>query len=540
MKFKIDKKEESIEERLNLFEYLKENNYSNNFIAALVNGKLEDLNYKISNKDDIHLINRFSNIGKKIYSSSLSMILILAAKKVIGDKKVIVQYSIGDGIYISFEDFEITHEEVKNLEIEMRNIIEKNISITKERVSTAVAKTLFAAEGYQEKIDLIDSLNEDYVDLYLVEGRAFSFDKVLVSNTSFLADFNLVPYHPGLVIIFPNNEEDKNPVFKEQVSISKLHNRSKKWTELMDIEYAGSLNKIILEDKMDKLIQINEAYYNIQLTNCAKKIVNNDMRIVMLAGPSSSGKTTTAKKLAIQLAALGANANVISTDDYFVDRDKTPTNKFGEKEFESLRAIDFKKLDIDLINLLEGEEVELPTFNFLTGKNIKSDRKIKLSKNNVLIVEGIHSLNPKLSPSIPEKDKFKIYVSALSQINIDSHNRISSSDSRLIRRIVRDKNFRGYEAEETLENWDNVRAGEREYIFPYQEHADFYLDTSMLYEFNALKNLAIKNLNTVKKESPYYYKAEDLKSLLDNFLPIDDLSIVSKDSILREFIGYEG
>lgn len=304
----------------------------------------------------------------------------------------------------------------------------------------------------------------------------------------------------------------------------------------MGIKYAGSLNKAVLEGKMDNLILVNETFYNNQLAQCAKDIIDKNMQIVLIAGPSSSGKSTTAKKLAIQLAVYGKNTFIISTDNYFIDRDKTPINKYGQKDFENVKAIDLDLLNEDLLELLEGEEIELPSFNFIKGKREKSDKTIKLDEG-ILIIEGIHSLNPILSKYIPQKNKYKIYVSALTQINIDSHNRISSSDARLIRRIVRDKNYRGYDPIETIESWDNVRRGEREYIFPFQENADFYMDTSLIYEFNALKNEAMEALDTIDKSSKYYYKANDLKKLLSHFIGIDDLSTITKDSILREFIG---
>lgn len=537
MNLKINKKECEFEAGISIFENIDGLNNDYNYLAAIVNGKIEDLNYIIDKKDNIELISRYSNIGKKIYSSSLSLILIMAVKKLMPDKKVNIEYSIGDGLYISIDNYSISHREVKEIEIEMRKIIEDNIKLNKETISSNIAISLFKSEGYDEKIDLIESLNLESVDVYVVDGKVFSFDKVLVPYSSFLDKFKIIAYHPGIVISFPVKEGEPSPEFKEQVNISKVYTNSKKWTELMGIEYAGDLNKTILNNKMDNLILVNETYYNNQLAQCAKQIVDEDMQIVMIAGPSSSGKSTTAKKLAIQLAVYGKNSYVLSTDDYFIDRDKTPLNEYGEKDFESLNAIDLKRLNEDLLDLLEGVEVELPSYNFLTGKSEKSDKKIKLDNNNILIIEGIHSLNPRISKSIPEKNKFKIYVSALTQINIDSHNRISSSDSRLIRRIVRDNNFRGYNAEETLKVWDNVRRGERKYIFPYQENADFYMDTSLVYEFNALKSEAVKNLKTVDKNSEYFYKANDLISLLNNFIELEDLSVITRDSILREFIG---
>lgn len=537
MKFKFNNELIDLNESISIYEFINDKNENNKYLAAIVNGVVEDLHYVIKENDQIELISRYSNIGKKIYSSSLSLIFILAAKKVILDKKINVEYSLGDGLYISIEDHKIKHNEAKKIQEEMKKLVASNIEIKKERVSANIAISLFKSEGYEEKIELIETLNLEYVDLYLVEGKAFSFDKVLVPNTSFIDRFMIKSYYPGLIILYPIKENEAIPKFKEQVNLSRVYANSRYRTDLLKIKYAGNLNKAILNDKMENLIKVNETYYNNQLAKCARDIIERNMNIVMIAGPSSSGKSTTAKKLAIQLAVYGKNTFIISTDDYFIDRDKTPLNEFGEKDFESISSIDFKKFNEDLLDLLEGKEINLPSYNFLTGKSEISSRKVALEDNNILIVEGIHSLNPVLSKSVPEKNKFKIYVSALTQINIDSHNRISSSDARLIRRIVRDNNFRGYTTEETLKIWDNVRRGECRYIFPYQENADFYMDTSLLYEFNALKNQAIKDLSMVDKDSEYYYKALDLINLLNNFIAIDDLTVIARDSILREFIG---
>lgn len=536
MIYKIDGKEYNDKKNQSILQAIEKENSEKIYIAAIVNGQVKDLNHQISDNDEIYLVSKYSNIGKQIYSSSLSMILILAVKDVLGDVKINVEYSIGDGLYVSIKDHKVNRKEIDLIDQKMRESIAAANPIIKERVSSEIAINLFKAEGYTEKIELIETLDLDYVDIYIVGGRAFSFDKPLAPNTSFINKFRLIAYYPGIIIQYPSKKGDENHEFIEQVSLTKMYSSSKKWTELMGIKYAGNLNRAVLEGRMEDLILVNEAFYNNQLAKCAKDIINKNMQIVLIAGPSSSGKTTTAEKLAIQLAVYGKNTFIISTDDYFIDRDKTPINEFGHKDYENVKAIDLDKINEDLLDLLEGEEIELPSYNFIKGKREKSNKKIKLD-DGILIIEGIHSLNPLLSKYIPEKNKYKIYVSALTQINVDSHNRISSSDSRLIRRIVRDKNYRGYHPVETIESWDNVRRGERQYIFPFQENADFYMDTSLIYEFNALKNEAIEALDTIDRSSKCYYKAKDLKKLLTNFIGINDQSIITKDSILREFIG---
>lgn len=536
MNYKINDKEYESQENINILKAIETINQDKEYIAAIVNGYVVDLRYEILDGDEIILISKYSNTGKKIYSSSLSMILIIAVKEVLGDVNINVEYSIGDGLYISIEDHKVSRKETKLIYNKMLEISKAAIEIKKERVSKNVAISLYKSENYLEKLELIETLGLDYVDIYLVKGRVFSFDKPLVPDTSFIDQFNLILYYPGIIIQYPDKKGLGFPKFKEQVSLSKIYASSKKWTDLMEIKYAGNLNRTVLEGKMDNLILVNEAFYNKQLADCAADIIDKNMQIVLIAGPSSSGKSTTAEKLAIQLAVYGKNTFIISTDNYFIDRDKTPLNEFGQKDYENVNAIDLDKLNADLLDLLEGEEIELPSYNFISGKRERSNKKIKLDEG-ILIIEGIHSLNPLVSKYIPQKNKYKIYVSALTQINIDSHNRISSSDARLIRRIVRDKNYRGYDPVETIESRDNVRRGEKEYIFPFQENADFYMDTSLIYEFNALKNEAMDALNTIDETSKFYYKANDLKKLLSHFIGLDDLSIITRDSILREFLG---
>lgn len=508
------------------------------YIAAVVNDELVSLNTPVCKKDEIKLVETFSNTGRKIYADTVCLIFMLATNEIIPECKVNIEYSIGSGIYITADDNQFNQEILKKIEQEMYKIVRDKIDLNKEKVSKNVAITLFNNKGYTEKVELINSLNPEYVDLYLVDDKLFTFDNVLAANTSLTPHFKLINYYPGVILMIAENSQGKIPPFKEQVKISKIFSVSRKWTDTMDVSYAGKLNQYVLSGKMDYLIKVNETYYNNQLAHCAQKIINQeDLNIILIAGPSSSGKTTTAEKLAIQLGVYGKKTIVISSDDYFIDRDKTPINEMGIRDFESLEAIDLRKLNNDLLSLLEGNEIELPKYNFLTGKSEKSGRFVKFDDNHMIIIEGIHCLNPKLSALVPDKNKYKIYVSALTQVNIDSHNRISTSDSRLIRRIVRDENFRGHDCEKTLAMWENVRKGERKYIFPFQENADFYMDTSLVYEFNVLRDHALKHLKKIDTDSKYYVKSRQLIKLLNNFLSLKNTKIIPRDSILREFIG---
>ncbi|MSS76860.1 nucleoside kinase [Anaerococcus sp. AGMB00486] len=525
--------------KIYLFELVKElfPKSFRDYIIALVNEKIVDFNYKLRQDDDILLIKKDMPLAYSVYESTLTMLLIDALKSIY-NQTVVVEYSMSNCLYVRLEDKAISHEYISLLYNIIRNNIDKDISIVRKSVTKEIAIDIFRKQGDYSKIDLMKSIDKNKVDLYEFNGWFYNFSNLLLAKTSWIEEFEIISYYPGIMLNFKKINGILNK-FSEEVKLTRVYEQSKKWTKLLDINYASDLNKLVIDNKISTLIKVNEAYYNNQLADCAYDIIRSDMNIVMLAGPSSSGKTTTAKKLAIQLAVYGKNAYVISTDDYFLDRDNTPLDKYGNKDFESLNAIDLKAFNRDLQDLIEGKELKLPSYNFTKGIREMSDKKIKLDKKTVLIVEGIHALNPSLTSLIPEKNKYKVYVSVLSQINIEPHVRISSSENRLIRRIVRDNKFRSYDTEATLKVWSNVRRGEENYIFPYQNTADFYVDSSLLYEFNALKSYAIDALDQIKKDSDYYYMALKLRKVLSYFKSIEDTKIIADDSILREFIGDE-
>ncbi|MDY3006260.1 nucleoside kinase [Anaerococcus porci] len=525
--------------KIYLFELVKElfPKSFRDYIIALVNEKIVDFNYKLRQDDDILLIKKDMPLAYSVYESTLTMLLIDALKSIY-NQTVVVEYSMSNCLYVRLEDKAISHEYISLLYNIIRNNIDKDISIVRKSVTKEIAIDIFRKQGDYSKIDLMKSIDKNKVDLYEFNGWFYNFSNLLLAKTSWIEEFEIISYYPGIMLNFKKINGILNK-FSEEVKLTRVYEQSKKWTKLLDINYASDLNKLVINNKISTLIKVNEAYYNNQLADCAYDIIRSDMNIVMLAGPSSSGKTTTAKKLAIQLAVYGKNAYVISTDDYFLDRDNTPLDKYGNKDFESLNAIDLKAFNRDLQDLIEGKELKLPSYNFTKGIREMSDKKIKLDKKTVLIVEGIHALNPSLTSLIPEKNKYKVYVSVLSQINIEPHVRISSSENRLIRRIVRDNKFRSYDTEATLKVWSNVRRGEENYIFPYQNTADFYVDSSLLYEFNALKSYAIDALDQIKTDSDYYYMALKLRKVLSYFKSIEDTKIIADDSILREFIGDE-
>lgn len=522
-----------------LYEIIKEK-YPNNFkdyVLANVEGKIVDLNYKIFQDDKIDLIKKYTHIANLSYESTIALICMLAIEKIYKNKKVNIEYSVNNCLYLSVENFKILHKDIEKIKKEMENLIKEDFPIVKKTYKKSEALKIFKANDDLDKYNLLSSLDLDEINIYDVKDKFYFFTNYLCPKSSWIEDFDIIYYHPGILINYKKSENSKLLDFKEQINIPKIYERSKRWTNLLGINFASDLNELVINDKIESLVNVNETYYNNQLNKCAKDIIANNMNIVMLAGPSSSGKTTTAKKLAIQLAVLGKDAYVISTDDYFVDRNKTPLDENGNKDFESIDAIDLHSLNEDLLDLLEGKEVILPSFNFIKGIRTLSNKKIKMKDNTILIIEGIHALNPKLTDYIPEKNKYKIYVSVLTGINIDSTNRISSTETRLIRRIVRDNKYRGYDTLETLKSWDKVKLGEQKYIFPYQNRADFYVDSSLIYEYNALKKYAIECFKQVSKNSKYYYMVDRLENILSYFVEIENTKIIDDHSILREFIG---
>lgn len=522
-----------------LYEIIKEK-YPNNFkdyILANVNGKIVDLNYKIFQDDKIDLIKKYTHIANLSYESTIALICMLAIEKIYKNKKVNIEYSVNNCLYLSVENFKILHKDIEKIKKEMENLIKEDFPIVKKTYKKTEALKIFKKNDDLDKYNLLNSLDLNEINIYDVKDKFYFFTNYLCPKSSWIEDFDIIYYHPGILINYKKSENSKLLDFKEQINIPKIYERSKRWTNLLGVNFASDLNELVINDKIESLVNVNETYYNNQLNKCAKDIIANNMNIVMLAGPSSSGKTTTAKKLAIQLAVLGKDAYVISTDDYFVDRNKTPLDENGNKDFESIDAIDLHSLNEDLLDLLEGKEVILPSFNFIKGIRTLSNKRIKMKDNTILIIEGIHALNPKLTDYIPEKNKYKIYVSVLTGINIDSTNRISSTETRLIRRIVRDNKYRGYDTLETLKSWDKVKLGEQKYIFPYQNRADFYVDSSLIYEYNALKKYAIECFKQVSKNSKYYYMVDRLENILSYFVEIENTKIIDDHSILREFIG---
>lgn len=510
------------------------------YIGARINNRVFHLNKTIEEDMNIKFIDNTDRDGHRIYTKTISAVFIMACKELFPDRNVQIEHFLGDGLYTEFEKgYTISFKEIDQIQKKMEEIIANDYPITREKMPREQAIELFKKYEYPDKVRLFNSLERQNIDVYTINNHIDTYHGYLAPSTGYVNLFKLKYYYPGVIILFPGTKSNNAlPEFKEQKKLAKIFKEANDWADILDLGYLASLNEKINDGSIDEVIKISEALHEKKIAKIADMICEDeDVNIILIAGPSSSGKTTFAERLAIQLKVNGKKPIAISVDNYFVNRDKTPLNDDGTYNFEIIDAIDLEKLNYDLVRLLEGEEIELPKFNFLTGQREKSGKTIKVDKDHPIIVEGIHGLNPKLTREIPEKNKYKIYISALTQLNIDAHNRISTTDTRLIRRIVRDIKYRGNDALRTFELWPGVRKGEEKYIFPFQEEADIIFNSALVYELAVLKKHIKPLLEQIDRTSIYYSEARKLLKFLQYFKEIKDEEIIPPNSILREFIG---
>lgn len=510
------------------------------YLGAIVENEVRHLEYPLVSDCNVELLDITHKDGLRIYTRTLSFIYIKACRDLFEDATVTIEHSLSKGLYSEIhKDNNLTSDDVKKIKTRMQEIISKDIEIKRELLSIDRVEQIFIKQKMYDKVNLIKNLNKDKMHLYNLENYYDSFYGYLAPSTGYINSFDLKYYHPGIIIMFPRKESNfKIPKFDEQNKLAKVFKEAETWGDILDIGYVSNLNERISNGTIDDIVLISEALHEKKIAYIADKIAEDeDKRIILIAGPSSSGKTTFAQRLSIQLQTSGKKPISISLDDYFVNRENTPKDENGEYDFESIEAIDIDKFNEDLLRLIDGEEVHLPTYNFIKGVREYRGRIVRIEKNQPIIIEGIHGLNDKLTSAIPRKNKFKIYVSALTQLNIDSHNRIPTTDLRLIRRIVRDSKYRGNEAVRTLQLWDSVRKGEERNIFPFQEQADVMFNSALVYELAVLKKYAMPLLEKVSRDIPYYAEAKRLLKFLSYFKDIDDESIIPNTSILREFIG---
>lgn len=541
IKLKIMGEEKEIPSGLTFADVAKD--YQDKFkypiILAKTKNKYRELSDYIVDNDDIEFVDLKDRMGNLVYVNSLVYLASYAVTEAFGrNAKIIVKYSIDKGIYIE-TNFDLDIEKCKILKAKMKEIAEKNISITKCRVERYEAIEYFELNKETSKVNLLKYATNTHITLYKIGGMYDYFFTLMPPSTGCLKHFDIHFLNPrGFVLLFPTVYIDGIKKYEHHPKLFEVFREYQKWAEIMKISNVPALNTIVSNGRADDIIRIDETLQSNRLLNLAKDIVSrkDQVKIILIAGPSSSGKTTSCRKLSMYLRSFGLEPREISMDNYFVDREKTPLDENGEPDFECLEAIDIKKFDSDVKKLLNGEKVRLQIFNFVKGKSEPGEDEVALGKNEVLIIEGIHALNDKILTSIDRKKKFKIYLSPLTILNIDIHNRISTTDNRLLRRIVRDNRTRGYKVEDTLRSWRKVRLGEEKHIFPNQDSADATFNTALIYEIGVLKTYVEPLLYSVSITSPYYEEARRLINVLKTFLPIPS-DAVPDDSLLREFIG---
>ena len=521
-------------------EYQESSRYP--IVLVMKDGKLCELHKKLKRDGVLEFVTTGDEIGHKTYKRSASLLLLKAVYHVAGRKNIkniVLHYSVASGYYYTIDgNVEITEEFLAQVKAYMRELVERKIPILKRSVGTSEAIEIFHEHGMYDKEKLFRFRRGSRVNIYSLDGFEDYFYGFMVNHTGYLKYFELYPYDTGMVLQLPERSNPQEvPPFVPKPKIFQIQKESECSGEMMQADTVGALNEQIVSKGASQLLLVAEALQESKISQIARTIAENkNKKFIMIAGPSSSGKTTFSHRLSIQLAAHGLRPHPIAVDNYFVNREDTPLDSEGNYNFECLEAIDVKQFNEDMTRLLQGEEVELPYFNFKTGQREYRGNFMKLGKEDVLVIEGIHCLNDKLSSSLPTESKFKIYISALTQLSIDEHNRIPTTDGRLIRRIVRDARTRGTSAKQTIAMWNSVRRGEEENIFPYQESADVMFNSALIYELAVLKLYAEPLLFSIGKDEPEYNEAKRLLKFLDYFLGVPSESIPS-NSILREFVG---
>lgn len=508
-------------------------------VSARVNNKVEGMHYRVYNSKDVEFLDMNSASGSRAYTRTLFFVLCKAVQDIYPNTDVVIDIPVSNGFYVDIRlGRPVVDEDVNILRRRMQEIIDSKMPIRRFTVPTEEAIALFQEKGDVEKVKLLRTSGSIYTTYYKIGEYVDYYYGTLLTNTSQLYLFGLEKYYDGMLLRIPSvsNPDELGEMTRQDkmFDIFKEHHR---WQEILGIRTVGDFNQAIDAGHATDIINISEALQEKKLAKIAEEIASREgVKLVLLAGPSSSGKTTSCKRLSIQLAVNGLKPLQISLDDYFVDRDKTPKDENGEFDFESIYALNLDLLNEQFNALFRGEEVELPKYDFPSGKSVKSGKKLKLEPNNVLVVEGIHALNPELTAHVPEEQIFRVYASALTTILLDNHNYIPTTDNRLLRRIIRDYKYRGVSAQETIRRWPSVRAGENKWIFPFQENADAMLNTAMLYELSVLKMQAEPLLQQVPENCEEFAEAYRLLKFLKYFkgIPYNNLP---PTSLLREFLG---
>ena len=513
------------------------------FLAAYVNNRIKELNYRIYKPVTVRFIDITSFEGIRVYQRTISFILQKAVRELFPDRTLYIRHSLGaSGFYCEISGFgPIPAEHLDAIKARMRGIIDRNLPIQGVKMLTDTARKIYEGFGMADKIALLDSRPRLYSKIYTIDSLPGYFYGALTPSTGYTPQFDLHPYYNGFFIALPlRTDPTRLHQSVHQEKMFDVFHQYQSWVEIMGFPTVGQLNSKVLAGDASELIKIAEAFHENKLAQVAGCVAEANrergVRLVLISGPSSSGKTTFAKRLGVQLRVLGLNPVLISLDDYFVDREKTPRDENGEYDYEALEAIDLEQFNDHLKRLERGESVDIPRYDFISGTRQWHDNPLQLDERSVLIVEGIHGLNPALTPGVPESRKFKIYVSCFTSVALDNVSRIATSDNRLLRRLTRDYRTRGNDALSTLARWESVRRGEEKHIFPYQENADVMFNSSLFYEISVLRRFAEPILREVPDTVPEYGEAKRMLKFLDNFIPISPEEI-PPTSLLREFIG---
>ena len=513
------------------------------FLAAYVNNRIKELNYRIYKPVTVRFIDITSFEGIRVYQRTISFILQKAVRELFPDRTLYIRHSLGaSGFYCEISGFgPIPAEHLDAIKARMRGIIDRNLPIQGVKMLTDTARKIYEGFGMADKIALLDSRPRLYSKIYTIDSLPGYFYGALTPSTGYTPQFDLHPYYNGFFIALPlRTDPTRLQKSVHQEKMFDVFHQYQSWVEIMGVPTVGQLNSKVLAGDASELIKIAEAFHENKLAQVAGCVAEANrergVRLVLISGPSSSGKTTFAKRLGVQLRVLGLNPVLISLDDYFVDREKTPRDEKGEYDYEALEAIDLEQFNDHLKRLERGESVDIPRYDFISGTRQWHDNPLQLDERSVLIVEGIHGLNPALTPGVPESRKFKIYVSCFTSVALDNVSRIATSDNRLLRRLTRDYRTRGNDALSTLARWESVRRGEEKHIFPYQENADVMFNSSLFYEISVLRRFAEPILREVPDTVPEYGEAKRMLKFLDNFIPISPEEI-PPTSLLREFIG---
>jgi len=508
-------------------------------VLGKFNNKLYELGEIITKDGDFETVDITTRIGMMTYVRTLQFVLIKAVFELFPSADITIEHSLSKGLFGEIhKPIVLDIDDIYEIKSRMREIIIADIPIKKITLSKAKAVEIFTQYNMQDKVKLLKYVKTEEVKLYELDGRYDYFYGPMAYSTGVLKTFDLIYYEPGFILRYPTSDApDRIPKFKKHEKLAKVFYEAEKWGEILGVGCVGALNDEVINGDIVNLIRVAEALHEKKIAYIADMIhKRKQVKLVLIAGPSSSGKTTFSKRLGIQLRVNGLIPIFISLDDYFVNREITPKDENGEYDFESIYALDLELFNKDLELLLQGKEVNIPNFNFKTGKREWYENKIKMPENGVVVVEGIHGLNEILTASIAMDSKFKIYISPLTQLNLDDHNRISTTDVRMTRRIVRDYLSRGYGVEDTLKMWPSIKRGEEKNIFVFQEQADAMFNSNVVYELCVLKKFALAELNKIGPESPVYYEASRLRSFLNFFVDVDK-ELVPDNSIIREFTG---